>query len=145
MSLSVKRNPWKRALKPVAIVALLLCAGISESRAADPGAEAVVITATARAVYLFADPQDGSLDALQQRILSHYRSRLATDPALKLRVITLTDTAWDDASRQRLLRSADLASERTEFLALRESEPIPPETPALAAVMANATYPAVLD
>ena len=139
MSPSSKRTPLRRALTPLAIVSLLLCAGISESQADDTDHEA---TATGpRPVVVFVDPQAPALDDQQRQILAAYRWARTADPVAKLRVVNLTDMPWDEASRHRVLAETRLTPEQAVFLHIPDFGPIPPDwprhKPALAAARMN--------
>jgi hypothetical protein len=139
MSRFSQRIPLRRALTPLAIVSLLLCAGISESQADDTDHEAAATDL--RPVVVFVDPQAPFLDDQQRQILAAYRWARTADPAAKIRVVNLTDTPWDEASRRRVLAETRLTPEQAVFLHIPDSGPIPPDwpghKPALAAARLN--------
>ncbi len=101
------------ATKPLAIVGLLLCAGISESRAQNTAPPEPTTESTP--VILFAEPGQANLTDDQAKVLTVYRSRLETDPSQAIHVVSLTDDGWSSADRERLIASADLKSDLTTF------------------------------
>lgn len=128
---------WRRALTPMAIVSLLLCAGITDARAGEPG----VVATDPRPVIVFVDPQAPGLDDGQRQILADYRWMRSANPTAKLYVVSLTETPWDTTSRRHLLAQTRLPPEQTVFLEVSETGPIPPawpaHKPALAATRLN--------
>jgi hypothetical protein len=121
----------------MAIVSLLLCAGITESQAGDPG----TVASDPRPVVVFVDPQSPGLDDRQRQILADYRWMRAANPTAKLYVVSLTEIPWDADSRRHLLAETRLAPDQTVFLEVAAAGPIPPawpdRKPALAATRLN--------